>query len=61
VRQEHDELVAAVAGDLVVGAELRLEQRGDLAQDRVAGGVAPAVVDLLEVVEVDDQARQPVR
>ena len=32
MRQQDDELVAAVAGDLVVRAQLVLEQRGDLPQ-----------------------------
>ena len=58
VGQDHDELVAAVAGDAVERAELAHQRLHDLAQHRVAGLVAVAVVDELEVVEVDQQARQ---
>ena len=60
-KQEH-ELVAAVAGDLVVRAQLALQRAGDLAQQLVAGRVALGVVDALEVVEVQDHGaeRMPV-
>jgi hypothetical protein len=58
VRQHQDELVAAVAGDLVVRAELSAPDGRGLPQDVVAGRMAPAIVDLLEVVEADEDARQ---
>ena len=51
--QQH-ELVAAVAGDLVVRAQLALQRLGDPPQQLVAGGVPARVVDALEVVEVED-------
>ena len=50
-----DELVAAEAGELVADAHHRAEPLGDVAQQLVADGVAEAVVDDLEVVEVDEQ------
>ena len=61
-REHEHELVAAVAGDLVVRAHLGAQRVGDAAQQRVAGGMAELVVDALEVVEVDQDAgeRQPV-
>ena len=53
---DHDrELVAAQAGDHVLGPQARAQARGDRDQQLVAGGVAEAVVDRLEVVEVDEQ------
>ena len=55
--QQH-ELVAAVAGDLVVRAQLALQQARDAAQQLVAGGVAARVVDALEVVEVEDDGAE---
>ena len=58
VGEDHDELVAAVARDAVERAELAHERLHDLAQHRVAGLVAVVVVDELEVVEVDQQARE---
>ena len=48
------ELVAAEAGGRVARADARLEALGDLDQHLVAGGVAEAVVDHLEVVEVHE-------
>ena len=48
------ELVAAEAGDDVAGAQVRAQPRGDRAQQLVAGVVAEAVVDQLEVVEVEE-------
>ena len=54
--QQHDELVAAVAADHVVVAQLAAQRGGDQAQLLVAGLVAPIVVDRLEVVEVEQQA-----
>ncbi len=56
VRQDHHELVAAVARDAVEGPELTHERADDLAQHRVTGRVPVLVVDDLEVVEVDQQA-----
>ena len=49
------ELVAAEAGDDVAGAQVGAEARRDRAQQLVAGVVAEAVVDQLEVVEVEEE------
>lgn len=51
---EDGELVAAAAADAVALAQAAAEQRRQGDQDAVAGGVAIAIVDRLEVVEVDD-------
>ena len=50
-----DELVAAEAGEHVVVAQRRAQATGDRLQQLVADLVAEAVVDRLEVVEVDEQ------
>jgi hypothetical protein len=56
----HDgELVAADPGHAVAAARLRGGARRELAQHAVAGGVAEAVVDLLERVDVGQQQREP--
>ena len=52
---EHDELVAAEAGDRVGFSQGRREPRRDRLQQPVAGFVAERVVDLLETVEIDEQ------
>ena len=49
------ELVAAEAGDDVAGAQVGAQPRRDRAQQGVAGVVAEAVVDQLEVVEVEEE------
>ena len=54
-RQQDGELVTAEATDGVHVAQGRPEPRPHLAQQLVAVGVAEAVVDLLEAVEVDQQ------
>ncbi len=51
------ELVAAQAGDEVVGTQLVVEAAGDDAQYLVAHLVPLRVVDVLEAVEVDEQQR----
>ena len=49
-------------GDGVAGADGRSQAFGDLDQEFVAGGVAGAVVDLLEAVEVDvEDTDRPLR
>ena len=53
LRQDDGELVAAEAGCRVSGPHRVLDALADLAQHRVAEVVSPAVVDPLEVVEVD--------
>ena len=59
LRQDDRELVAAEAGRGVPGTDRALDAPADLVQHLVAEVVAPAVVDPLEVVEVDVQ--QPCR
>ena len=49
------ELVAAEAGDDVAGAQVGAQPRRDRPQQLVAGVVAEAVVDQLEVVEVEEE------
>ena len=59
-RREHDgELVASEPGRDVAGAQALLNAAAELGEDPVADVVAPAVVDALEVVDVDEQQRSP--
>jgi hypothetical protein len=55
VLDEHGELVAAEAGHGVAGPHARVEPLRDLDEEPVAGGVAEAVVDLLEAVQVEEE------
>ena len=55
---EHDELVAADAGDRVRFPDDGLEPPRKCLQDRVAGTVASHVVDVLEAVQVDRDQRE---
>ena len=55
---EHDELVAAEAGDEIVRAQHFAQTVGHRAQQLVAAGMAERIVDLLELVEVDEQQRR---
>ena len=57
VGKQKRELVAADAGGEVVAAAAVANGGADVAQHRIAGGVTGAVVDLLEVVEVDEAER----
>src|SRR5438067_2517230 len=58
-RQQHGELLAAVARDEVAGAVQRLrEQSADAAEAFVAGLVSVRIVVGLERVDVDHQQRQ---
>ena len=56
----HGELVAAEPCTRVLGTDARLEPLRDLDEQLVAGRVAEAVVDRLEVVEIDEQDREEV-
>lgn len=58
VVQQHHELVAALAGRQVAGPQAAAQALGRLDQQGVAGGVAEAVVDGLEAVEVEEQHRE---
>ena len=55
--QDHGELVTAQAGEDVRLAHLLPQELGDAPDDGVAGVVAEAVVDELEIVEVEQQHR----
>jgi hypothetical protein len=57
VRQQYDELVAAVPGRQVAGFRLLGQRPADLAEHGVASLVAQGVVDVLEVVHVQDHQR----
>src|SRR4051812_23338477 len=52
------ELVSAEPGGGVARPDRRAHPPGDLDEQVVAGGVAEAVVDPLEVVEVDEENRR---
>ena len=56
--QQHAELVAAEPRHGIAPADLRLEQRADLAEQRIAGAVAAVVVDDLELIEIDVAQRE---
>jgi hypothetical protein len=58
VGAQDGELVAAEPGDDVAGPGRLAQPRGDLQQQAVAGLVAEAVVDQLEVVEVQEEDRE---
>ena len=57
VLQQHGEFIAAEAGDGVFGPDAEQEALGDPRQHEVAGVVTEAVVDDLEVVQVEEQDR----
>ena len=58
LRQEDDELLAAVARDPVGRPERLAHDRGERLQRLVAGAVAELVVELLEVVDVEQADRK---
>ena len=58
VAQKQNELVAAVPSHNVIGTEIRLEQRRQLADGAVALHVPHAVVDRLQLVNVGDYQRE---
>ena len=59
VGQHDGELLAAVArGDVDAGADVRAEDAADLSEHEVARRVPEAVVEVLEVVDVDHEQRQ---
>jgi hypothetical protein len=53
VRQEHGKLVAADAEGPIRSAQRGVQQLSKSAQHPVAAGVPPAVVDGLELVQVE--------
>ena len=58
LREDEGELVAAPAEARVVLAQAGAQDLADRHQAAIAGGVAEAVVDVLEAVEVGDDDRQ---
>ena len=54
---EQRELVAAESGPGIAGASEATQTSGDLSQQRIARGMAEAIVDLLELVEVEQHYR----
>ena len=57
VLDQHGELVAAEPGHGVAGPHAGVQALGHLDEQPVPGGVAEAVVDLLEAVQVEEQHR----
>src|SRR5690606_8250844 len=55
--QQQEELLAAVAAADVAAAQRGVDRLADAREDVVAGAVAEAVVDLLEVVEIEHHGR----
>ena len=55
--EQYAELVAAQARERVAPAHLGLEQRADLAEQRIAGAVAAGVVDDLELIDIQAAER----
>ena len=55
VAKKHGELVAAKPGSHVAGAQHRPKAIADRHQQRITGSMTEAVVDELEVVQVDEQ------
>src|SRR5205085_5190517 len=55
---EDDEFIAAIARDHVRLPHLLVKQAADAGEDEVAFEVTKAVVDFLELVEIDDDQRK---
>lgn len=55
---EYGEFVATEAGYTAFLGRASSEQVGEMLENQVAGGVSEAIVDLLEVIEVNDQQRK---
>jgi hypothetical protein len=51
--EQDAELIAAQARQRIAPAHLGLQQRADLAEQRIAGAVAAGVVDDLELVDIE--------
>src|SRR5579872_4835478 len=56
--QDDGELLAAVARDAILALDALCQRGGNELNDGVAGGVAPGVVDLFEMIDVDQEQRQ---
>jgi hypothetical protein len=59
IGQHHRELVARNARDGVAGANRILQALCHFGEERVARGMAEAIVHELEAVQVDEQHREP--
>ena len=59
IGQQHDEFLAAVTAGEIDAADRLADAHGEFAQHVVAGVVAEAVVDRLEVIDVDDGQPAP--
>lgn len=59
VEKQHGEFIAAVAGGKIGGATLLVQDASEALEGAITGEVAEAVVDALEVVEVEEE--QPKR
>ena len=57
ILDQHDEFVAAVAADHIMGPQLPLQATGDFDQQPVTDRVAERVVNVLEAVDVEEQER----
>jgi hypothetical protein len=55
IRHRTDELVAAIADEHVIGADIRANGLADELEQCIAGQMALTVVDLLEAVDVDER------
>ena len=56
--RQHDELVAAKSGSRVAAANVGVDALRSFAQCQIAGEVPMLVVDLLEAIEIDQQASE---
>ncbi|PAV92482.1 hypothetical protein WR25_00704 [Diploscapter pachys] len=56
--QDHHELVATQPADQIIGTGVGAQRRGEVAQHVIAEGMAPGIVDALEVIDVDRDAAQ---
>ena len=54
VREQHQEFLAAVAPEDLARVQRGAQRRGETLQQLVADGVAEAIVDRLEVIEIDE-------
>ena len=58
LRQEHHKLLPTVSGDRITNSRMRLDDVGDRPEDRVALLMTEAIVDALEIIDVDDHTAE---
>ncbi|MCY1429616.1 hypothetical protein D9M71_455390 [compost metagenome] len=58
MRDQQDELFTTEAGDEIPAAQVFAQHVGNNFQDLVAGQVTIAVIDALEVIEIEDRHQQ---